>query len=447
MITTAQALSGPWAANVRGGIVTSVLASVLVVSQEIATPLPGPGWIAISVLLQAVASVAWVAVVAGVSRTRFGRVVPVASGLIWVGIGVCRGVVGGLIAFTHGLDPEWLYRIGFWILVSTCWMPLLTYALAQWEEHRRLLARRAVVAMELDAATARAAESADETASRLRAAVDDALSPALDEIRAQLRGRTVPDATAAAAIASRLDELAARTAGFAAAVAVPAPVRAVGRVSVSAASREFELRRPVFAAALSAVATAPLVVPEAYRVGGWWHATEVVIAIAASTAVLIGAFAILRPRHLSGAQRSILSRTGVVLAGVVGSGVLATLSAGSGRPGDVVLLLIFPLVVATAASTIATAVALASTNVELDARAVADSAALDDLRMRALVAEAEAAARLEILIRGDVNGRVASCALALAVLAGGDVTPAARTRIVEGVLSQLDAAAAELRGS
>ena len=447
MTSTAEALSGPWAANVAGWAATTLLASAIVVVQEVATPLPGAGWVVLSVVVQLLASSLWGGAVAGISRRKFGRVVPVASALLWTGIGVTRGLGGALVASAAGLDPEWVYRIGFWTLVALFWMPLLTYALAQWDEHRRMLALRADLAEAHLAARALATESADERTSRLAAAVDDALGPAFDEIRVALRADSTLGETQVIAIAARLDELARQTAVFSASAAVPTVPRAAGKVSVSQASRDFELGRPVLAAVLAAAAGAPLILPEAYRDDGWISVAESAVAIAVSTAVLVGVYGLLRPFRFSGAQRSLLSRVGVVVAGLAGAGALVVLPWEPFQPRDLILLVAVPLVVSIAASATGTAVALGATNVELETQVSTERAALGELTNRIRAAEADDAARLETLIRGDVNGRVASCAFALGLLAHGGVPPESRDRVIAGVLDQLDAAAAELRTS
>jgi hypothetical protein len=443
--TTADSLSGPWAANLPGWVATTALASVIVVTQEILTPLPDAGWIALSVLSQLVASTVWGIAVATISRRLRGRVVPVASGLLWTGIGVTRGATGALVAAAAGLDPEWAYRIAFWTLVSLCWMPLLTYALAQWDEHRRLLAVRAGLAEAHDTASERAAESAEDRRRRMSRAVDDALGPALDEVRAALRENPTLDEQQAGAIASRLDRLAERTAHFTASSSAVAPPRAGGRVSVNAAAHEFELRRPVLAGVLTAVDTAPLILPEAFRDGGIPELAEFVIAIVLSTAAVTGLYAAMRPFLFAGAVRSTLTRVGVLGAGVIGTVVVILLPWDSFGPQDHVLLAMYPLVFWFAAAATGTAVAFNATNVELAEHVDHDRAAVVEISARVQAAEQETADRLETLVRGDLNGRVASCVLALALLADGGMPAESRERAITAVLEQLDAAAAELR--
>lgn len=444
MTSTADALSGPWAANVSGWAVTTALASTVVVVQELVTEFPHPGWIALTLLLQTAGATFWAVAVATLSRRRYGRVVRTAQVLLWAGIGVVRGLIGGSVAAAAGLDPEWIYRVAFWTLASLSWMPLLTYALARWDEHRRLLAGRAALGLAVDDATARAAESTGARAERMSRAADDALRPAIDEIRAGLRENAALEPAEARAIAARLDELASRTATFTAPSAITVP-RVTGRVSVQSASREFELGRPVFAALLAAAETAPLMIPEAYRDDGWTSVAEVVVAIVVSTLVLTGVYALVRPARFTGAQRSVLSRIGVAAAGLAGAGVLTLLPWDPFQYSDLALLLVFPLVFATAASATATAVALDATNVQLQAQVAGERAALDELATRVRLADEEAAARLELLVRGEVNGRVASCVLALGMLADGALPAESRERVITGVLAQLDAAAEELR--
>lgn len=445
MTSTADALSGPWAANLPGWAATTALASLIVVTQEIATPLPGESWIVISVVLQLVVSSLWGTIVASVSRRRYGRVTLPAAVLLWVGLGVTRGVAGGVVASAAGHDPEWAYRIGFWTLVALCWMPLITYALAQLDARRRLLAERSALAGELVDATARATESADDRNRRMSRAVDDALGPALDEIRSTLRENPTLDEREVAAIAARLDGLAGRTASFTASAPEPGSPRTTGRVSVGAALTEFEMRRPVFAALLAAADTAPLLLPEAYRAGGWPDVAEFLVAIAASTAALIGLYAVLRPFLFAGRLRSALTRFGVLAAGLVGAALMIVLPWDAFGANDHVLIAVFPAVFWFAAAATGTAVALEATNSELAARVGEDRVALDDLAARVEAGEEQTAARLETLVRGDVNGRVASCAFALGLLADGTVPAGSRQRVIAGVLEQLDAAAGELR--
>lgn len=447
MTSTAEALSGPWAANLPGWAVSTGLASLIVVTQEIATPLPHAEWIVLSVLLQLVASTLWGVAVAGISRRRFGRIVPVASGLLWAGIGIIRGVAGGVVAAVAGVEPEWAYRIGFWTLVSLCWMPLLTYALAQWDEQRRLLAVRADLATALDAATARAAESDEDRRHRMSQALDDSLGPAIDEIRAALREHPTLDEPDVGAIAARLDELADRTANFAASPPLLAPPRATGRVSVSEAANEFELRRPFFAAALAAAVTTPLMLPEAYRDGGWPATAEFVVAIVTATLALVGLYAAMRPFLFAGALRTTATRVGVLVAGLAGTGVALLLPWDPFGADDHVLLAVFPFIFWFAAAATGTAVALQATTAELGERVGSDQRALHDLASRVLAADEEAAHRLETLVRGKINGLVAGCAFALGLLAHGDDPRASREGVIAGVLQQLDAAVAEVRTS
>jgi hypothetical protein len=443
--TTSEALTGPWAANVRGWLVTVIPASLVVVVQEVVTPLPDAGWIALSVGLQLVAVTGWAALVAIIARGLTGRVPPVALGMMWLGIGVLRGVIGALLATEAGVPPEWGYRIGFWVIVTLCWMPLLTYALAQWDEHRRLLAERTTMAAALDDAASHAAEGDEARALRLAAAVDDALGPGLDEIRAALRASGAGlDARSAGEVAARLDALVAQSAAYTTPDPVSPPTRSAGRVSVAVASREFELRRPVFAALLTAADTAPLLLPEAFRDDGWLAVAEMATAIAVATALLMATYAILRPLRFTGVQRSIGSRVGVVAAGLAGAGTLLIHDWQEFQPHDLLLIAVFPLVFVAAASTTATAVALEATNVDLRRQAADEHEALTNLGARVRAADADAAVRLETLVRGELNGRLAGCAMALGFLAHGDVAGEARGDLVANVLAQLDAAAEEL---
>lgn len=444
MINTADALSGPWAANVRGWLWTAVPVSLLVVSQEISGG--GHTWqtIVASALFQLLASAAWGGLVAGISRRAAGRVTPLASVILWTGFGVVRGVVGGLVAAGVGLNPEWAYRIAFWTAVSLTWMPLLTYTLAQWDERRRLLAVRASAHSALARVATRAAEGAQTRAHRLAEAVDDAFRPALDEIRGALQqSASSIDAGTLDALRVKVERLADRTAKFAAPSFTTPVQHADERVSLSAASQQFELTRPVFAAALAAAGTAPFLVPDALREGGLPHLAEILVAIAVSSGLLVAAFRLLRPVP-AGAGRPPLSRVGVPIASFAGAAVLLLLPWEPFEPRDLILIAIFPLVFGTAASMVATAVALTTTNVEIEKRALADDRLLARRLAAARAAEERAAEGLVTLVRGELNGRLAACAMALGFLASGSLPVESRDSAIRGVLAQLDAASAEL---
>lgn len=443
MPTTADVLSGRWVANTSGMLWTSLPATVLVVVQELATPLPNAGWIALSAILQLLAVSLWGFLVAGASRLLAGRVVPIAAGLLWVGIGVARGVVGATVAAMAGLDPEWAYRVVFWVVVSLAWKPLLTYALAHGDERRQLLAVRRRLAIDHEHATTRAGDSADDREQRMTAALDDALGPALDEIRAGLRESAATlDALSVAAIADRLDDLAARTAAFTTTAPVATAPRPPDRVSVMDAARDFEVRRPALAAFLTALTTAPLVLPDAYRAGGASHLIEVAVALAVASLFVFGAFGILSSRVPR--TRRVVGHLGVFAAGLIGAAVIALLPWTPSTPHDATLLVFFPLAFVSAAFATATSVALHDTNAELRARVDAEQRDLAHLAARTRDADEVAAHRIETLVRGQLSGRLAACAMALGLLNADELSADARATVIDGVLTQLDAAAAEL---
>ena len=444
MISTAEALSGPWAANFKGWLWTAAPVSLLVVSQEISSG--GHSWPSIfaSAILQLLASAAWGGLVAGIARRNVGRVPTLASAILWIGFGLVRGLVGGAVALQIGLDPEWLYRIAFWTAISLTWIPLLTYTFAQWDERRRLLGVRATTHAALAEVAARAAESAETRQRRLAEAVDDAFRPALDEVRHALR-QTVSsmDADTLESLRVRVEHLADRTSRFATPIP-PAPIlRADTRVSLSAASQQFELTRPVLAAALAAVATLPFLLPDALREGGLPHVAEVFVAIFVASTLLVAAFRLLRP-IAPDAPRPPLSRVGVPIASFAGAAVLLLLPWEPFEPTDLILIAIFPLVFGTASSIVATAVALQSTNAEIESRAIADNRLLTQRLAAARTSEKRAAKDLVTLVRGELNGRLAGCAMALGFLASGTLPTASRDAAIRGIVAQLDAASDEL---
>lgn len=446
MKSISDAFSGPWAASVRGWALVSALGSLVVLTQELATPLPDAGWIALSALAQAGAAGLWTLTVAGLSRRRFGRIVPVAAGLLWIGHGAARGASGALVATAAGVDPEWAYRLSFWTVLAVCWLPLLTYAYAQWQEHRRLLSLRVTLRRSIERAAQRDAESTEARTRRLVDAVESALGPATDELRASLlENATTMDADTLASIAARVDDLTVRTAAFTSPPPHEPPVAEPGVATVREASLEFELGRPIFASLLAAVATAPLLLPESFREGGWWGLAEAALAILASTIVVAGVFLVLRPSRASAAVRSVASRFGVVAAGLAGTAVLVLLPWDDVTGPDAIVVVLYPVAFALAASTVATAVALHATNVDLGASTERLRKDLVLIYARVARADEAAAARIVELVRGEINGRLAVSAMALGFLAGGDTGTRSRADVVSTVLAQLDEVAADLQ--
>lgn|GEM_PF-2629218 len=445
MITPAHAFSGPWALNARGWLWTIVPTAGVILAQELATPGLSGHQIAASVFLQLAAVILWLIAVAGTSRLLTGRVVPVASGLMWIGGGAWHAIPGALVAASAGAEPEWGYRLAFWIVSSVAWMPLITYGLAQWDLYRLLLAERRAVASALAAATERVEEDADSRRARFTAAVGATLQPTLVEIRAQLSDHRGPvDPETAAEIAGRLDELARRTDAFTTIPSAEVPRTAPTRASMREAATDFVLERPVLAAVVSAALVAAPLLPEAYRFGGWAYAGAMTAAIATATAIVAAAFLALRPSRFSGSQRSVLSRVAVVGSALLGVAVIVALLGPPRAPSGLAVLIVFAVLQLVAPSLTATVVALWGVNDAADAALQADRAALAELERRIRADEEETVARLDTLVRGELNGLLAGSAMALAFLAGGDVGEDARASAVARVLEQLDAAIAEL---
>jgi hypothetical protein len=443
MLTTRQALTGPWAGNLAGWASTAVPGSLLVVMQELPTGYPSGWFIAGSIALQFALPGVWVWLLTTVSRRLTGEVPPVALGVLWLGIGVLRGIAGGAVALWAGLDPEWAFRIVFWCALAVIWTPLLTYAHAQAEEYRRLLALRSRLSRDLNDLETRGRETADERTRRLGEAVADALGPALEEVRAGLRTARFEPATVDG-IRGRLDELSTRAREFASPPVVDAD-RPKMRASLLAAMSAFQLRRPIFAGMLTAVAVAPVLLLEQLRDGGPLAVAEMAVGIAIATISFMLVAAGTSRLRVPGFARFALLRIGTVAGGVTGAIVIALLP-WSWLPDDAFLALgLMPLLFSAAADILSTAVGLAATNGVLD-ELVAHDQELVRTRMAA-VREAEelASAQLLELVRGELSGRLASCAMALAFLAAGTFTDAEHERVVGGIVDQLDSASARLR--
>jgi hypothetical protein len=444
MITARDAFAGPWAANLRGWLWTAPPAFLLAMCFEIGTELPDPAWIVGSAAAQLAAPALVGALIAKSSRALTGRVTLFASLLLWVGLGAAYAGAGAAAAIAAGVDPEWAARMALWIAVSCTWMPLLTYCLAQWEERRRLVGLHRDVTAALAAADRHESGLAGARAARIAEAADDALRPALDEIRAVLHDTSATlDPAMIESLQQRLDVLADRAARLEIQPQHPEPDWS-RPASLGEASADFEIRRPLFAAALTAAATAPFLLPAALRGGGWSEVAETALAIGAATVGFAVWLVALRRLPASSRLRLVLGRIGGLLAGSIGSAILVAVPWQPLDASHVVFVLALPILLSTAASTITAAVGLAAGNAELDAATRREQHRLARKRRDAERADAFAARRLLTLARGELNGRLASCALALGLLAAGDTAPARRAQMLIDIRAQLDAAVAEL---
>jgi hypothetical protein len=443
VLTTRQALTGPWAGNLAGWGGTLVPGSLLVVMQELPTGYPNGWFIALSAALQFLLAGVWVALAVSVSRRLTGEVPPAALGIVWLGVGLTRGLTGGAVALAAGLDPEWTHRIAFWCVLSVLWTPLLTYALAQAEEYRRLLNQRALLAIELSKLEARERENAQARTQRVGAAIADALGPALEELRAGLRTASL-DAATVDDIRGRLDELSVRARDFTAAREIPSG-RPLGRASLVAAMTAFQLDRPVFAGLLTAAATAPVLLLLQYRVGGFPAVAEMAAGIGIATLAFMLVAAGVSRLRAPRLARFVLLRVGTLVGGGLGAASIAFLP-WNWLPEDAfVALALVPLLFSAAADILTTGVALEATNARLDALIDRDHELVHSRAESLKLAEEEEAAQLLELVRGELSGRLASCAMALAFLAAGTFSDADRERILGGIVDQLDTAAARVR--
>jgi hypothetical protein len=184
---------------------------------------------------------------------------------------------------------------------------------------------------------------------------------------------------------------------------------------------------------------------EQLRDGGPLAVAEMAVGIAIATISFMLVAAGTSRLRVPGFARFALLRIGTVAGGVTGAIVIALLP-WSWLPDDAFLALgLMPLLFSAAADILSTAVGLAATNGVLD-ELVAHDQELVRTRMAA-VREAEelASAQLLELVRGELSGRLASCAMALAFLAAGTFTDAEHERVVGGIVDQLDSASARLR--
>lgn len=446
-MTVREALGGPWAAHWLLLVAFLPPSTLLVLLRETVTPFPEWWWPLASALAQHAVTGA-VILIGGAIARHFHRIVPVATILaIWaLGAGL-RGIVAGAIAQqVAGVDPEFVTRTAVWTIVSIVWVPPLVYAIAQFERRRLIIGALDVTEFELARERPLADATSAEVQKRLRHAIAESLTPALRDLQASLEAsRTSLDRASVAELSLRLSQLHDDTVDLldsAHPTAAPTPPP---RASLRRAL-DVPPRRPWLTALLVAVATTTLVVFDAWRIFGPLAAIEVVISTGAA-AIVIGAVpatvAVVRPDALlANGQRTTLIAT------LLGIFVSTFLMLNSGiDPITWHGLLIVPLLaigLTIASGTYLSAIVLADSNDEADARLAAlqhDLAAVREHNETVVERERH---RLSELMHGPVQGRIAACIMALNFHTTGDNDAEQARFLTDSVLDHLRAVSRDL---
>ena len=426
-------------------------AALLVMLQEIGTPFPHWWYALFSAGLQH-AAVGVVLLVVARARRNVDVVPRRLMFLLWIVVGVVRGIVGGLVvAATTDVNPEFLERSLAWIAISVVWTPLLVYVAAQTGRRRELMDDWLSRTEQLDVERSRARRSSAELQARLVSTVRDSVLPVIVEIQRSLAA--LADGISVGSLNSISDRLRGVSTDAALIIAdtsrdaestIPLPPHR--RATVFAAT-EFHRTRPFYMSALTVLALAAITLPDSIRLGGLPGALETLIALFAVMLTLLGAF-LLSSRL---AARSTARRSVPVSFSFVGAAIASELALlliplyPFGIPG-LVLQVSLPLSVIIAAATISIAagVGIANENLAESIRVVDEE--IESLRARSAELDDEARAQVSALLHGPVLGRLSACVMALNFHASDptNLTPESNEQVTRQVLDHLALAARDM---
>lgn len=449
-----EALGGPWASNFSGWAILFAPSTVLVFLFN-ANSSQGLSVVDILVLavVQHLAAGIVVLSLGAIIRKRF-IVFPLSvSFSLWILIGITRGVAGALFFLPLvGADQFLAYRIGFWVIVAVIWMPLFVYTAAQWEHRAALASTRSLLEALRDEERAHSIEPAGDLHKRLVSAVQNAISPVIEEIKRSLSAvSTGFDPSAMRRIGDQLAEVskdaAAIVSGSIPSHAPHPPVAHRRNTSPLSAAVDFEHRQAPFAAVLTGCMLLTIALPVGLASGSTAGLLHALIATAITTAALILralTHRIFVPRMHR--FRGLIVLIAYAFAGVLGAIAVVVLQSNTPEVENVTLVIAFPLSTVLVAALISGAVGLSTTNEKL-ALEIAD---LDqerhDLELVALVTEDRVRKDLASIMHGPVQGRLSACVMALnfhaAELEQGD--PERVESITTAVLGHLEAASADL---
>lgn len=441
MVSEAEAFGGRWTASpIAWGLLLFPVA-LLVVIQEATTPFPSAVFILGSALAQhAIAGGISMGIVATLRMRR--PILPVAvAAAVWALAAVIRGLVGGAFAeWFAGAEPDYAYRIAYWVFATAVWAPLLTYVFAQVDLRRSLQTERALVSERLHVERDRAHRSATRLTNELVSSVREAVGPLVADVRSRLALAAAQDQEIPLEpISEQLEFIANKARSI-----IDHP-ESVERQSISSGalrssplveSLTFDRSRPLFASTLTAVALAAVIVPESVHSGGIREALEVVFSL------VVGAITMLLGLLIARRARSFTAPRAALVFSIAGAGAVVALFAVEQYPlnvRDISLLLALPIGFIVSAAALSAAVGIAMDNLNLLATLEEQQRELDELHEHSRKREERIAAQVNEILHGPILGRLSACVMALNFfLAEPDQTRGLRRNATtEGVLAHL----------
>ncbi|HEU0205625.1 MAG TPA: hypothetical protein VFQ74_02900 [Pseudolysinimonas sp.] len=459
-VSVRDALGGRWSWHPAGWAILMVPGALIVAVQEAAAPrwaLPELlALILLSTLTQSLASGVVSGVIAAVAR-RVRPIMPLrVVAVMYLCVGVVRGVVGGVVAQAlTGEPPQFGTRILVWVIASVVWTPLLVYTIAQIDHRRRLLAEldtvREQAAREHDLARISAEQLRDSILVTLR----HRIGPVIDELRHALHavsGRS--DAAALELIGQRLGGVADDADSLMAtaskpAGACPALDSAPTIASVAAAVR-VELRWPIRTLLLSAEAIMPVLVPIFLTPVDVGVLLDTFFALVTVATVLLVTAALRRRLALvarfADQGQAIAS---YLLAGFAGSAAIVIGLDGPPGPRELLIVVAMPIATLVSAISVTLAVGVGVANQDLVDAIAQETVRRSQARERSARRDARAQEQIAALTRGPVQGRLAACVMALNFhLASSDRSDPVKTeRVTSAVLEHLAAAFSDLEST
>ncbi len=439
-MTLREALGGPWASHWLVLVGLIVPTTLLVFLREIVTPYPEWWWPLVSAIAQHLAAALVIAGGMALARHRSTALPIAVTILIWIIAAAARGlVVGAIASAVTGVDPEYASRMGVWVLISMVWLPLLVYAVAQFERRRLILGSLDIAEFDIAREKRRADDRGADVQQQLRTAIAESISPAIHDLQASLdASRDGLDRATVAEVSMRVSQLhddVTDLAGTAHDVVEHSPAQ------VATLRRAFDVapRRPWFTALVVALMTLTVIVPDAWRIFGPLAAIEVVVSAVTAAVVMGAALVVLervRRRHpVAGTQHH------TTVASVLGIALGSYLMLNSGiDPITWHGLLIVPLLamsLVTSCITSVAAIVLADINNDAAARhaqLLSELAGLREINDEHMERERR---RVAHLMHGPVQGRIAACIMALNFHATGSHDDEQSRYLTDSVLDHL----------
>ena len=453
-----NALGGPWSCNLLGWALMLVPGALVVAVEETSLLRVTPGLLLTVILVSSVAQSLGAglvtALIATIARRRWEVIPLTLLILMWLAIGVVRGVIGGMVAqVVVGANPQFSERLIAWIVVAVVWMPLFSYTAAQIEHRRGLLAELGALRSQSSSEAARARLSSTELQHAILITITNRIRPVIDELRlalAAVSGRS--DMAAMEVIGEQLAGLSHDTKLLISGQPEPAPEFCAlddsrpARASVAAALA-VELRRPVRTALLSGVAIVPTVISVGLAHENTPTAASALVALAIVVVVLYLTALVRRrlipePRFRDGAA----AIANYLVAGLSGSVTLVFMDVGGISAVRLVLVAVLPIATVASAACMTLAIGIGLANQDLVDALRNEGAVVAEARRRSATVDAAVRDQLALLMHGPVQGRLSACVMALNFHLGSeDSADVHRTTVVtSAVIEHLAAASRDL---